>query len=720
MSSDHRSSSRENCDDQPHVTLSGPSNYLAWRRDRESHALYKGYHPMLLRPPYQYTGPPMVNEDLATDDDDDEITEITQRLRNSAMFTDNTPVKQRPRPPAVSRESTADHEAANDAITKAREKKQRLYDLCNKEQTLNGTAIYFLNRSLSQQVGANTRHFKTAHEMWEYLYVTYGQATRAAISSLLHQFLNKRFNAPTVMKVCAWIADITTQLRDAGRDISEQEKIEQALTLLEAHQHPSMVSTVETIRTQMELGLTDSKFPNLAALQTYLSTVEIRISLNKTRQASTREQKPSTRDNWALVHTTGPTRGGRQQTSSRGGKASNKHAAGRDNNTGGARFCAKCKKDHGPNNKCYGKFPKGVKALAARAYDDDEEDDDVCSFMAHIPAPLSVDSPVWLHDSGSSYHLSGNEEDFTNLRALPRPIRIKGIQDSKVVATKAGAIQVKVWHNNKAILSMQLDNVLFVPRLGVRLFSANAAAKTGLLSLIRASHIDILNANDETSVLFEYPESPTYKGLYVCPFTSADANTYDACYSLCSAIPLGSIIESQVLSVTVPASTTSPSSRSTSTHRVAPPVVCNEAGPTGTPGQADATGLDTSSDTSEFESTLPESAPLSPTAPIFRGIFSGHQDDTQTPEDTLAPEEATTASEEDSCTSEEDVDPIQAPSCPAPFTANHAWDRYPKPKATHEVWHARLGHVSKDRLNKLASKAMVTGMELTGTPPTAM
>ena len=77
----------------------------------------------------------------------------------------------------------------------------------------------------------------------------------------------------------------------------------------------------------------------------------------------------------------------------------------------------------------------------------------------------------WLCDSGASSSMSGDRSAFLSLTADRRPIRLA---DGKIIYSR-GLGPVQFLSNCGYIIT--IDNVLFMPRLSINLFSANKFAK---------------------------------------------------------------------------------------------------------------------------------------------------------------------------------------------------------------------------------------------------
>ena len=85
---------------------------------------------------------------------------------------------------------------------------------------------------------------------------------------------------------------------------------------------------------------------------------------------------------------------------------------------------------------------------------------------------------IWVVDSGSTQHLTGNLEGMMEVRPLLPPEEIRVTGESTVKATHIGRVKLdcKVGNNSSTVF---LENVRYVPGVGVNLFSVNRATAAG-------------------------------------------------------------------------------------------------------------------------------------------------------------------------------------------------------------------------------------------------
>lgn len=605
------------------VILTGPGNYLAWRRFIELHALHKRYARMLTtRPKSLHLEPAEELEDL---DEEDEETDLARRLRESTFFT---PMRGQ----SVSTQGLETDDERRQRIKQA--KKER--ELREKEVNLNADALYYMTCTLSPSISNATRSFKTAYDLWQFCYMTYGQASAASIDGLMRQLHTKTFLTPTVVRVFSWIADISDQLRDAGKPVAEDDEIREALRIMSGSRNQEMRWKIELIRHEIALGTQDW---TLVKIREHLLNWEI-------REGGVRQYEDS-----RGVRSGGKREAALQSAKSEGAPKTNQESGSGKYKKGGFRLkCYNCQKIGHKAADCRG--PKGLKAYHhGEAEASESENEEVVALNATLGERNR--SAGWFHDSGASFHMTGSKEDFKTFARRKEKVVITGIKKVQVVAEWGGEVEVKVWKNGKPTATLTLENVLYIPGLGVRLFSAGAAADNGLVSVIRTTGTTVVKASNEKEVVFVCPKSTTHSRLYACPFTSVSATKYTPNLSLCGYLPVGTVIQSTVTAVSPP--TQQPAATSQQTQS---PATVEQPQP-----------------------TEPEEA--APTEP----------------EEAAQPEQLPTTTQQ-----------------PQPFVSNHPWDRYPKVKAPYDVWHSRLGHISRDRLQRLVQQKMVLGMEVVGGP----
>jgi hypothetical protein len=85
---------------------------------------------------------------------------------------------------------------------------------------------------------------------------------------------------------------------------------------------------------------------------------------------------------------------------------------------------------------------------------------------------------IWVVDVGSTQHLTGNLEGMLEVRPLQPPEEIRVTGESTVKATHVGRVKLdcKVGNNSSTVF---LENVQYVPGVGVNLFLVNRATAAG-------------------------------------------------------------------------------------------------------------------------------------------------------------------------------------------------------------------------------------------------
>lgn len=423
MSDDDRNANKQD------IILKGWSNYRDWRMDREGHAMHKKYYRMLISKPYVR---------LPTAVDDQEIVEgvetITMKLAKTSLMT---PIKASRSTGSTSGAYSSTSTEENDRNTdRQRQQQQQELDREIEEAEMNGRAIYFLSRSVERHIRSTISKYKTAKEMWEYLFSAYGRAEKSAIDGLLYQFttLSMPSNASSA-KVYAKVTDLAMRLSEAGHEISEEVQVRKVLEIMSHSSNLRMSQTIASIRVMMNNGSPQT----LDSIQTQLTDLEVELHLMKqnskgqSRALQAREDVPpgfATRGRGRGTSRGGSTSFGGQRG---GGRGRGKSGGDKDDEQAGSSQkrefrCHRCKEPGHFKRDCTA--PKGFRAHKAQQENEENEDAqaDTYSFMAaHTTLDGNLLHP-WLHDSGASSHMSSVKSDFTNLTPLSTSTKIRGHQ----------------------------------------------------------------------------------------------------------------------------------------------------------------------------------------------------------------------------------------------------------------------------------------------------
>ena len=126
---------------------------------------------------------------------------------------------------------------------------------------------------------------------------------------------------------------------------------------------------------------------------------------------------------------------------------------------------------------------------------------------------MAQPSSQWLADSGATHHMTGQRSFFTTYREIPPGTwKVNGIGGVELQAKGIGSIDITAVVNDGK-LSGELREVLYVPGIGVSLFSIGSATAAGMEVLFTESKV-----NAESFLL--YMRMLANKLRYFCRFSS--------------------------------------------------------------------------------------------------------------------------------------------------------------------------------------------------------
>ncbi|KRZ83588.1 Retrovirus-related Pol polyprotein from transposon TNT 1-94 [Trichinella sp. T8] len=85
---------------------------------------------------------------------------------------------------------------------------------------------------------------------------------------------------------------------------------------------------------------------------------------------------------------------------------------------------------------------------------------------------------MWLADSGASQHMTRNKEYLSDFVTFPKPVNVKVGNGDAIPAYGHGTVNFKVFIKGKWILN-RMEDVWYVPKLGLNLFSIGKATEKG-------------------------------------------------------------------------------------------------------------------------------------------------------------------------------------------------------------------------------------------------
>ena len=145
-------------------------------------------------------------------------------------------------------------------------------------------------------------------------------------------------------------------------------------------------------------------------------------------------------------------------------------------------------------------------------YEDLSSDGDIQTQSSAFAAVLEPAECHWISDSGASEHMTYRREWFTELRPIPRgawPIRAAG--NSLLYAAGVGTINISAYVNGETV-EHTLTNVLYVPSIGMNLFSIAQADERGFRITYENKRLNIYKGR--IAVLTGFRHGKTYRMLF--------------------------------------------------------------------------------------------------------------------------------------------------------------------------------------------------------------
>ncbi|XP_003376315.1 retrovirus-related Pol polyprotein from transposon TNT 1-94 [Trichinella spiralis] len=129
---------------------------------------------------------------------------------------------------------------------------------------------------------------------------------------------------------------------------------------------------------------------------------------------------------------------------------------------------------------------------------------------------------MWLADSGASQHMTRNKEYLSDFVTFPKPVNVKVGNGDAIPAYGRGTVNFKVFIKGKWILN-RMEDVWYVPKLGLNLFSIGKATEKGFNftanaagctfrknGCVKLSGVRNLNGVYELHMRVYIPEKPAY------------------------------------------------------------------------------------------------------------------------------------------------------------------------------------------------------------------
>eukprot|EP00795_Rhopilema_esculentum_P005567 gene5567-biopygen555 len=110
-----------------------------------------------------------------------------------------------------------------------------------------------------------------------------------------------------------------------------------------------------------------------------------------------------------------------------------------------------------------------------------DDDSDSQLFLAENKQTENETNRQWILDSGASQHMTSNKLLLINYREFNQPELVKLGDGHTVEARGSGRAQITMETSHSKQLTIEMDNVLYVPKLACNLFSVRAVTQKGLI-----------------------------------------------------------------------------------------------------------------------------------------------------------------------------------------------------------------------------------------------
>eukprot|EP00795_Rhopilema_esculentum_P007998 gene7998-biopygen1703 len=110
-----------------------------------------------------------------------------------------------------------------------------------------------------------------------------------------------------------------------------------------------------------------------------------------------------------------------------------------------------------------------------------DDDSDSQLFLAENKQTENETNRQWILDSGASQHMTSNKLLLINYREFNQPELVKLGDGQTVEARGSGRAQITMETSHNKQLTIEMDNVLYVPKLACNLFSVRAVTQKGLI-----------------------------------------------------------------------------------------------------------------------------------------------------------------------------------------------------------------------------------------------
>lgn len=129
----------------------------------------------------------------------------------------------------------------------------------------------------------------------------------------------------------------------------------------------------------------------------------------------------------------------------------------------------------------------------------EEEEDDHSYHIMEDSTETSEENDDWYADSGATCHMSGNARVFSRLEKDSKSWTVKGVGGKRLYVAGTGDVSFRAFIDNQPYTGM-LENVLYVPNLGVNLVSICSATEKDNVQILFSENEVFFSKNGKLSV----------------------------------------------------------------------------------------------------------------------------------------------------------------------------------------------------------------------------
>ena len=354
------------------------------------------------------------------------------------------------------------------------------------------SARCFIVSTIEEQAQRSLINCKNANEMWNRLKSQYEQTSEENKHYLLQKYYAYEYEeGNNITNHITTLETMATELSDVGMPLSEEQKVGRILMSLPkkfGHFHTSWQNvdsskrTVQLLTTRLQ---TEEAFQDFKGL-----SVSDKDSALYSRSNKKRPNSKGTKSQVRFAdEDTKPAHGGHRKSCAfckRGGYKSSH----REEDCYRKEAYIQGRRDAG--DTAYAATSGTTKVTVSPPQQSDTSSDDGLAFMSNLP---NSDKRGWYADSGSSTHMDMTDQrslfdTFTAIQPGDRVVRGIGKDNKPLHALGIGEICIERKVNGRLITG-KLYAVLYVPNLGVNLFSIGAAKQHGVTATFQDNQVTL-------------------------------------------------------------------------------------------------------------------------------------------------------------------------------------------------------------------------------------